>query len=481
VRQDSRPAPHGDLHPVRRRPGNIWRTGGVGLATWALPGDLLFAWRLFAPGVVLECGCFWGVTMATLTPRGSTLPEPAHEQGKRNGFDAALIREQLKRILASSAFHSSRRCSNFLRYVVEHTLEGRPEMLKERTIGSEVFSRPVDYDTGTDHIVRSVAGEVRKRLAQYYTDAATDEIRIELPTGSYIPQFRAPVRHETAETGANGQQTSTDTTALDTVLLQSERRHPGRHPMLLAAGLAVLLAIAAVGALALFNASTALDRFWNPILDSPEPVMLCFGGGRTVDQTPEQLLELPLGDYERLPFRRMHILDAQALARFVGLFERARKPHRVLSAYMTSLRDLQSGPYVLIGALNNEWTMQLTQGLRFYFEREASVGRVRDKRNPSNTSWAVDYRTPIGQVGRDYAVVSRVRDPKTERTAVVAAGIASWGTLAAAEFLTDPAQLKKIESLAPRRWERGNLQVVLATDLIRGSSGPPQVLAAHFW
>jgi len=267
-----------------------------------------------------------------------------------------------------------------------------------------------------------------------------------------------------------------------TVLPQTGRRHLGWRPMLLAGGPAGLLVVAAVAAIRILSASTPLERFWNPILDSPEPVLLCFGGGRTVDQTPEQLLELPLGDYERLPFRRMHTLDAQALTRFVGLFERAHKPHRILNrAYMTSLRDLQSGPYVLIGALNNEWTMQLTQGLRFYFERENSVGRVRDERNPSNTSWAVDYRAPIGQVSRDYAVISRVRDPKTERTAVVAAGIAGWGTLAAAEFLTDPAQLKKIESLAPRRWERGNLQVVLATDLIRGSSGPPQVVAAHFW
>jgi hypothetical protein len=74
-----------------------------------------------------------------------------------------------------------------------------------------------------------------------------------------------------------------------------------------------------------------------------------------------------------------------------------------------------------------------------------------------------------------------VRDPKTEQIAVIVAGIGSWGTQAAAEFVTSPEHLKKLEALAPSHWERKNLQVVVATDVIRGSSGPPTVLAADFW
>ena len=54
-------------------------------------------------------------------------------------------------------------------------------------------------------------------------------------------------------------------------------------------------------------------------------------------------------------------------------------------------------------------------------------------------------------------------------------------TIAAGEFVTNPEHLAKLEKLAPAHWERGNLQAVLATDVIRGSSGPPIVLATHFW
>jgi hypothetical protein len=63
-----------------------------------------------------------------------------------------------------------------------------------------------------------------------------------------------------------------------------------------------------------------------------------------------------------------------------------------------------------------------------------------------------------------------VRDPKTEQTAV----IGSWGTQAAGEFVTNTDNLKKLEVFAPKHWERKNVQVVISTDIIRASSGPPK-------
>src|ERR1700722_19412838 len=81
------------------------------------------------------------------------------------------VREHLERILLSPVFRNSRRYSGLLRYVVEATLNGDSDHLKERTIGVEVFGRVPDYDTTTDHSVRSGAGEVRKRLAQYYMES----------------------------------------------------------------------------------------------------------------------------------------------------------------------------------------------------------------------------------------------------------------------------------------------------------------------
>ena len=101
------------------------------------------------------------------------------------------IREELNRILASHEFRTSKRSQDFLRYVVDHTLRGEADLLKERTIGVDVFGRSSDYDPSDDATVRVKAGEVRKRLGLYYAEqGARNPIRIDLPLGSYVPEFR---------------------------------------------------------------------------------------------------------------------------------------------------------------------------------------------------------------------------------------------------------------------------------------------------
>ena len=75
------------------------------------------------------------------------------------------VRAQLQRILEGSEFRSSKRCQDFLTFIVGQTLAGLP--LKERTVGAAVFGREASYDTNEDGIVRIKAGEVRKRLGLY--------------------------------------------------------------------------------------------------------------------------------------------------------------------------------------------------------------------------------------------------------------------------------------------------------------------------
>ena len=117
--------------------------------------------------------------------------------------DPAAIREQLVRLLAHPLFANSKRYPALLAYVVEQTLLGNASDLKERSIGIEVFGREPSYDANADPIVRITAGEVRKRLSQYYYDATHQgELVIELPVGSYVPvflPFDVPAELETVE------------------------------------------------------------------------------------------------------------------------------------------------------------------------------------------------------------------------------------------------------------------------------------------
>ena len=100
-------------------------------------------------------------------------------------------RREIEHVLSSSVFRGSKRCHDFTNYVCAKTLQGASGTLKERTIAIDVFGRRTNEAVGDDNIVRVGAREVRKRLALYYAgEGAEDPVRIELPTGTYVPVFR---------------------------------------------------------------------------------------------------------------------------------------------------------------------------------------------------------------------------------------------------------------------------------------------------
>lgn len=104
--------------------------------------------------------------------------------------DADATSAQLERILASRGFVTAGRLSRLLRHVVERTLAGETDQLKESSVGMEVFDRDDKYDPRVDSIVRVEAGRLRSRLEEYYGgEGAGDAVRIALPRGAYVAQF----------------------------------------------------------------------------------------------------------------------------------------------------------------------------------------------------------------------------------------------------------------------------------------------------
>ena len=129
-----------------------------------------------------ETGPF-GPPMAEVAP-----PEP------ESFVEAARLRmavqEELAAILASPSFHTSRKSCEFLHYIVQVTLDGRIDSLKERSIGLDLLGRDISYDPSSDATVRVRANEVRKRLRSFYsTQSPRNGYRIELLPGSYGPRF----------------------------------------------------------------------------------------------------------------------------------------------------------------------------------------------------------------------------------------------------------------------------------------------------
>jgi hypothetical protein len=99
--------------------------------------------------------------------------------------DTFAVREELNRILASPVFAKSPRMSRFLKFVVEETIEGRSERIKEYVIALEVFGKDEKYDSQTDSTVRTEASKLRSRLGRYYESEGRDDgVLISIPKGA---------------------------------------------------------------------------------------------------------------------------------------------------------------------------------------------------------------------------------------------------------------------------------------------------------
>ena len=108
----------------------------------------------------------------------------------RARVEPELARAHARRVLESETFSKAHGLRRFLSYLVDETIEGRADALKEYSIGVEVFDRGEGFDPRADTIVRVQARRLRSKLEQYYTaEGFADGIAIHLPTGSYLPRF----------------------------------------------------------------------------------------------------------------------------------------------------------------------------------------------------------------------------------------------------------------------------------------------------
>jgi TolB-like protein/Flp pilus assembly protein TadD len=109
----------------------------------------------------------------------------------------AIVQKELARVIQSRGFSSSPRLRRLLSYIVERTLDGSSEALKEYTLATEVFERPASFDPRLDPIVRVQASNLRSKLKGYYAAEGRDaELLIDLPKGTYVCRFIVQSKRE---------------------------------------------------------------------------------------------------------------------------------------------------------------------------------------------------------------------------------------------------------------------------------------------
>ncbi len=399
------------------------------------------------------------------------------------GLSDEAVRQQLGRLLESDMFKASKRCRTFLSFVVTQRLAGQAESLREKVIGVEAFGRTSGYDTTEDPVVRITAGEVRKRLAQYYQDPErAGEPRVELVAGSYVPEFHLPVV-------AAGEVTVTG----------REWRWRWVLGALVLVGL--VYGVWRYGP----GGTTAFERFWAPTLGAHGPVLVSVGQSRVyslrkkVANAAESDLDpehsgvparglssgFALSSRDVIPSwdRYAPMGDAMSMTALAVFFHDRHKDYRLRGSGTTTLADLREGAAVLIGAFSNDWTLRTNKDLRFRVVLGADGWRsIEDGQEVGSSKWRGSFiDTPLEAEAVDYAVLTRVFDETTGRPVISVGGITHLGTKAGGEFLLSEVSMNEGLRGAPAGWEKKNLQMVVSTKVIGASASPPRFVALHVW
>lgn len=232
--------------------------------------------------------------------------------------------------------------------------------------------------------------------------------------------------------------------------------------------------------------TSALDFFWGPVFNTNEPVLICIADQNqyaavalrdAADPTRQILLKDNL--------TAVVIDDLNAVIQITGILKSNEIRYSLKGEGGTTLTDLRSGPTIFVGAFDNAWTLRLTNPLRYHFANnppEMSQFHIVDSQSPSQTRWSVDRGEQMATNNyRDYAIVARFTDSNTGKLAVIIAGVARGGTIAAGELITNPTYLAELSNAARASGNKKNMEIVLSTQIIDGQPGSPKIEATYFW
>lgn len=400
------------------------------------------------------------------------------------------LHEHVRELVESSAFRGSRRGQEFLQYIVNKALAGELDDLKERALGVAIFGRSPTYDTGQDAIVRVTASDVRKRLHQYYSEKES-AIRIDLPAGSYHPEFRLQPIRETRP---------------------APPPPPQRHPTRLALA-AMLLGVLAIAVSAWWyrgHGATAGHPLrnilpWSAIFGDGRQVQLILADpdvpamealtGSTIslsDYANREYIKQP-GSYSADMQRAFTLLRGVNVAAVdVGIVLDVARLAATESARLKThtARSLQLGSFktddnfILLGSpRSNPWSELFGDQLDFEFVPDPAAKRefIRNKRvQPGEQATYVPTAAGWG-TGHALAIVALAANPGQSGKVLLLAGTNAEGTEAAGRFVTNPAQL--MHALKTRGLDPAGapcyFQILLQVRTMAGSPSTSEVVACH--
>jgi hypothetical protein len=450
---------------------------------------------------------------AAVQSRSRLLPpeEPRSASLQENPYWALA-----QRVIAGPNFARSPLLTRFLLFVVAETLEGRGNEITEHQIGVQVFDRPADYRTLEDNIVRNYARQLRKRLAEYFSDQGSSEsVRIEIPVGGYMPVFLPATE--------NGNKEETPGPAAMVSGLTQPNALPARSTEPAATiqsrasrwGLGVVLVATYSAALIAVTWYTARRSLAPPLSQEPARVLWAelFSGPvnsyivpsdagfnllEDLSRRPVPLAEYISGSYQELPLSGVDVhsaadLRSQQLTPFVDLQIATAlahltedDPQRVFIRFPRDLRldDLKNANAVIIGSVgSNPWAAIAESNANFRIvDRPGMNGAqiINLKPQPGESAtYSSHWNEPAHET---FALIDFLPNLSGNGHLLVLEGLDVAGTQAAAEMLFYPSAIDPILKRATRP-DRSlhNFEVLLRSTSIQSNATGTQVIASRIY
>lgn len=363
----------------------------------------------------------------------------------------------LRKILHSRVLRDSESLCKLLLYLGMHALNQPEEHLKEYQIATEALGRTVDFDPQSNSTVRVQLGRLRVKLVEYYNaEGADDPVLVDLPKGSYAISFH---HRETTAKAAHAQLPE------QRVRSEPERK---RQWQFVVAALCILLVVffalittlprhqpsnmAAAGQG--FQTPAAYSQFWNAFVSTQKEPVLIFSEGTYVGH-PETGMRYfdPARDSGKLILDDFtgvgEVLAVHALDQVFGSLHQTINVKR---GRLFTLDDAQNNNLIFIGSPITNLTLgDLPSTHDFVFQvltngpHKGELVIINVHPQPNEPA-EFDRTSSTLPLANDYAIISLVSGLNPARSIMILAGISTFGTEAAVEYVCRESSLKDLLS-----------------------------------
>jgi hypothetical protein len=397
-----------------------------------------------------------------------------------------LERERaLARVLNSSAFSGSNALQQILKFIVEKSLAGSVDEIKEFTIATQGLGRPQDFDPKADNIVRAQMHRLRQKLEEYYSqEGAGDAVRILVPSGHYIPEFQST---PSADPPTQSREPIPPLKS-EQPFGAPDRKLPSALPWGLVALLLVVVVImgvrlsrtpasSAISSSAKEPPPSSLAPLWKPFISPKVPVIIVYSNSLFLADDYLDLYRFSRSSSHSLPvgtrvrslvglerFSPIHpsaeslyywdlytgIGEVVATGKIASLLATENQDFSVERSGLISYDNIRNSNAIFIGASAEDPILaQLPVEADLDFAGPDSSFHLVDHHpvagRPDKYRLSRDQKT--GEFRTDYALISLLPGVTPDRHIMVLGGITTLGTQAAAEFATSPAHMAVLEKM----------------------------------